>query len=482
MKLSSTLHAAKWLSIALAMMPFFMNCTGFSPNVKNGVTILPSDSPSMSLSVTEEMGSRTLPVKDSDAIVVGQSYSISVQKISTQALESSEGILADLSLTWTLTTLPEGACTLLSADPASFSRELKCAVSAAVRVEIQDASDPTRKIVITKNAIVPSQLQGSGKTLYESKCMACHGPLASSSIADKTPAQIALALVHVPSMSHLKELTPTEIHSLTRVLDSSPDADPTPMPSPTPGLPNLDGAKLYATHCSKCHGALDSSQKLSRTSLQIKTAIASVASMKSLSFLKPEEVDAIAEALKPAAVVEKVPVKRKGRMVGRYYISDLFREVFHSPSFAIDTAIRPILYKPNIFGTACDVNSSFAGQDCGAVISGTSADLLMESTTVRQLTKLKACEDILHSSAAVLTAAGLTSGLASATSPKEVTDALLPEMFSLFHRSRPMKAEELKAYSTMVKALKTKTPTMTPMDQWRAVLLAMCESPEWEAL
>ena len=59
----------------------------------------------------------------------------------------------------------------------------------------------------------------------------------------------------------------------------------------------IDGAALYTTNCSSCHGALASSTKIGRTSAQISAAILAQASMMSLKILTAAEVDAIAAAL-----------------------------------------------------------------------------------------------------------------------------------------------------------------------------------------
>ncbi|HJV66373.1 MAG TPA: cytochrome c [Geomonas sp.] len=56
----------------------------------------------------------------------------------------------------------------------------------------------------------------------------------------------------------------------------------------------IDGAALYATHCSKCHGAALTKSRLSTA--RITTAIANVGAMRSLSGLSISEIQAIAMA------------------------------------------------------------------------------------------------------------------------------------------------------------------------------------------
>jgi len=66
----------------------------------------------------------------------------------------------------------------------------------------------------------------------------------------------------------------------------------------TPPPTTLDGAALYGTYCSSCHGALASSSKGGRTSAQITSAISgNSGGMGSLSSLTAAQISAIATAL-----------------------------------------------------------------------------------------------------------------------------------------------------------------------------------------
>ena len=66
----------------------------------------------------------------------------------------------------------------------------------------------------------------------------------------------------------------------------------------TPGTGGLDGAQLYADNCQLCHGSLANSDKRGATAAEIQDAIdRGRGGMGSLSFLTPEEVQAIADAL-----------------------------------------------------------------------------------------------------------------------------------------------------------------------------------------
>jgi mono/diheme cytochrome c family protein len=69
-------------------------------------------------------------------------------------------------------------------------------------------------------------------------------------------------------------------------------------PPPPPPTTSTDGAALYASSCSGCHGALASSTKKGRTATQIQSAIGSnTGGMGSLSSLTSAQITAIATAL-----------------------------------------------------------------------------------------------------------------------------------------------------------------------------------------
>jgi mono/diheme cytochrome c family protein len=63
------------------------------------------------------------------------------------------------------------------------------------------------------------------------------------------------------------------------------------------GTTTTDGATLYNTYCSGCHGPLATSAKSGATATQIQTGISSVSQMRSLSSLTSAQIQAIAAAL-----------------------------------------------------------------------------------------------------------------------------------------------------------------------------------------
>jgi mono/diheme cytochrome c family protein len=98
----------------------------------------------------------------------------------------------------------------------------------------------------------------TGTALYQSYCEGCHGPLASSSVTNRTTAGIQGAIsANRGGMSALSGLTQAEIQMIAAALSpSSPGATPTPpptsTPTPTPPAP-LPGKAVYDGNCSGCH-------------------------------------------------------------------------------------------------------------------------------------------------------------------------------------------------------------------------------------
>lgn len=69
-----------------------------------------------------------------------------------------------------------------------------------------------------------------------------------------------------------------------------------PQNMPTPPA-TQNGAGLYATYCSSCHGPLATSNKLGATAADIQSAIPNVGAMNSLSSLTQQQIQAIAAVL-----------------------------------------------------------------------------------------------------------------------------------------------------------------------------------------
>ena len=124
-----------------------------------------------------------------------------------------------------------------------------------------------------------------GNILYESRCYNCHGngKRGASRMpgTDYTPLASQQAALANPAASPLSTAPPVTPNT-------------TPPPPPT-----LDGAALYSSNCSNCHGPLATSSKRGSSVTQIKNAIATPSTgMGSLNTLTDAQIQAIADAIK----------------------------------------------------------------------------------------------------------------------------------------------------------------------------------------
>lgn len=133
---------------------------------------------------------------------------------------------------------------------------------------------------------VPGQV--SGAALYASNCGSCHGSLADSSKKRTTATAIQAAIAaNTGNMGSLSKLTALEIQAIATALEVA-------ITPPT----QIDGAALYASKCSSCHGALATSSKKGATANATQSAINNnQGGMGSLSTLTADQVAAIAAAL-----------------------------------------------------------------------------------------------------------------------------------------------------------------------------------------
>jgi mono/diheme cytochrome c family protein len=141
----------------------------------------------------------------------------------------------------------------------------------------------------------PTPAQAPTSALYDTNCAGCHGPLATSSKRGATVAQIQAAIAgNFGGMGRFSTLSAADIQSIADALSGTTTPAAAPVTTPT-----TEGATLYGSNCSGCHGPLASSSKLGRTATQIQAAITNNAGgvMGSLSSLSATQVQAIATAL-----------------------------------------------------------------------------------------------------------------------------------------------------------------------------------------
>lgn len=190
--------------------------------------------------------------------------------------------------------------------------------------------------------------------------------------------------------------------------------------------------------------------------------------------------------------VEKVAVEKRGSLVSRKYIKELFKEIFNSTAYPHDitrrypysnseSLIDTFLNLPSSFGASCDQNSSAGDADCGgSVVTGTIVPLYPESTGAHQMNLTNLCEiAISHQANAIKAAAEKISEIPGGVI-NEINSTNIPKIFGLFFRQRAMTSAELNAYvdfnANLVARGKTKN------ERWVAILTMVCESPEWQSL
>jgi len=130
---------------------------------------------------------------------------------------------------------------------------------------------------------------GTGSSLYQQYCSSCHGALASSTKADTSAALIQNGINTITQMTSLSFLTSTQVQAIADALGGVTGGG---------GTGGTDGASLYQTNCSSCHGALASSDKAGASASQTQNAINNdTGGMGVLSSLTLTQIQAISGAL-----------------------------------------------------------------------------------------------------------------------------------------------------------------------------------------
>jgi mono/diheme cytochrome c family protein len=159
--------------------------------------------------------------------------------------------------------------------------------------DIQAISD-----AIPAQATPPAPGTLSGSALYAINCAACHGPLATSAKLGVTIVRLQNAIStnagsNVGSgMGRLSTLSAIDLNAIVVALNPT---------NTTPPPTTLDGATLYTTYCSGCHGSLANSTKKGLTLARFSAAIANPATGMAYlsSTLSAAQVNAIISVMPP---------------------------------------------------------------------------------------------------------------------------------------------------------------------------------------
>lgn len=127
------------------------------------------------------------------------------------------------------------------------------------------------------------KIQG-GDLLYEKNCYNCH----SNDKRSNYPMNVSFSQSQISAV----------INPSGATLSTSASATPDPNYTTSSATVILDGAVLYASNCSSCHGALATSTKRNKSLTLIKNAIsANTGGMSSLGSLTDAQLQAIVTAL-----------------------------------------------------------------------------------------------------------------------------------------------------------------------------------------
>ena len=142
------------------------------------------------------------------------------------------------------------------------------------------------------NGEEPAPPPSTGEQLYNTYCLACHGPGGRGGLYEdvtgESASEIADAIDEESLMNSIL-LNSSQIEAISDYLNGRDGGGTTPVPT--------DGASLYNTYCAGCHSSLANTTKPDRTATQIQSAINSIGQMSGLSSLTANEVQLIAEAL-----------------------------------------------------------------------------------------------------------------------------------------------------------------------------------------
>ena len=139
----------------------------------------------------------------------------------------------------------------------------------------------------------------SGATLYANSCSGCHGPLATSTKLGATFVRIQNAISgNIGGMGSFISLTGADLQAIEAALNTTVPGSGVP---PTPPAV-IDGAALYTSNCSGCHGPLATSTKQGITIARFQTAVTNnTGGMSYLSNLSVNQIQAIVTALTPGS-------------------------------------------------------------------------------------------------------------------------------------------------------------------------------------
>lgn len=177
------------------------------------------------------------------------------------------------------------------------------------------------------------------------------------------------------------------------------------------------------------------------------------------------------------------------RLADRNYVSSVFTNVFGTSS-AVTTIVNTYIKdKLEDFGGPCDpakttvLTSTPLSRICAGNYSNSRMNYMTPSTSIREANRIKACLGALSNDNALRT--GIANAFettvdqinfGSLAQPNE--EAIL-RISRLFYRGRVLESTVVSALSNLAASAAV---SQAPLESYRLVFLAICESPEWQIL
>ncbi|MGZ3771094.1 MAG: c-type cytochrome [Bdellovibrio sp.] len=253
------------------------------------------------------------------------------------------------------------------------------------------------------------------------------------------------------------------------------------------------GQALYEKHCAVCHNTLSNSTKLGKQASDITNAFKTISPMAQLSFLTNEQVAQIALALNSTSLSLTNDSGASFRILisNRYLLTSQLMELFVNSTNpdTNDTTIQNtinslIMNHPEGFGGNCTRNDpgcvpnpcASDGACRGKLNTNQNAEVNPSSSPVRKGYLIQSCEKILTIDKAVTNLAAKAS-IDVTQAPDSVT---LKKLALFTYRDRPQDDSSINQLLTLANS--AKAANMNILDQWRFVMLALCQSSSADLL
>lgn len=162
-------------------------------------------------------------------------------------------------------------------------------------------------------------------------------------------------------------------------------------------------------------------------------------------------------------------------IINKLYIAEVMRSIFKSGDGGVESLLdRWVMSNGPNFGIGCDIYSSSSNAYCYGGTANANTATRTNATVMRELYRLKICNTIIGAGGSVASAmpkVGLTPG-------SSVTPENLAKVYSLFYRTQDPSPFEIETFTQLATSLETEGVNRT--EQWRAILITICETTGWQ--